>query len=64
MNGKKAKRLRRMAEIEMAADEGVVNRELVVTRLGGGDRVINNPNSVRAFNLALKDRYRKINRVA
>ena len=62
MNGKMAKRLRRMAREEMAGDKGLVERELVVARVAGHDRVINEPSSVRAMNLHLKAAYKKSRR--
>ncbi len=60
MNSKTAKRLRRMARAEMSGDKGVVERELVVARVNGHDRVINNPNSSRAMYLALKSAMRQV----
>jgi hypothetical protein len=59
MNGKMAKRLRRLAQDEMSGDQGVVGRELVVARVKGHDRVFNNPNSVRAMSLQLKAAYKR-----
>lgn len=57
MNGKKAKRLRKMAEIEMYSNKENVPRELVVARIKGHDRVINEPMSTRAMYLRLKNAY-------
>lgn len=57
MNGKKAKRLRKMAEIEMYSNKENVPRELVVARIKGHDRVINEPMSTRAMYLRLKTAY-------
>ena len=58
MNGKKAKLLRRMAREEMAGDKGLVERELVVARVQGHDRVVNEPISVRAMHRHLKTAYK------
>lgn len=60
MNGKQARRLRKMARNEMATDQGIVDRELVVANVKGHDRVINNPNSDRAMYLALKSAVRRV----
>lgn len=57
MNQKKAKRLRKMAEIEMYSNKENVPRELVVARIKGHDRVINEPMSTRAMYLKLKRAY-------
>lgn len=57
MNAKKAKRLRKMAEIEMYSNKENVPRELVVARVRGHDRVINEPMSTRAMYLKLKSAY-------
>lgn len=54
MNGKMAKRLRKMAKLEMSSNATTVDRELVLARVHGGDRVINEPMSVRAMYLKLK----------
>jgi hypothetical protein len=54
MNGKMAKRLRRMAKMEMSSNATTVDRELVLARVRNGDRVINEPLSVRAMYLKLK----------
>ena len=59
MNGKKAKILRRLAREEMSGDRGVVERELVIARVKGHDRIFNNPNSTRAMNLQLKKAYKR-----
>ena len=58
MRQKVAKRLRKLAKLEMSANAQTVERELVVARVRGADRVINEPLSVRAFYLKLKDAYR------
>lgn len=57
MNNKLAKKLRRLAREEMAGDQGRVDRELVVARIKGKDRVVNEPNSDRAMYLQLKKSY-------
>ena len=57
MNGKKAKKLRRMAEVEMYSNVENVQRELVDARVKGHDRVINEPMSTRAMYLHLKGAY-------
>ena len=57
MNAKMAKRLRKLAKLEMSANKETVERELVLARVKGHDRVINEPLSVRAFYLQLKDAY-------
>lgn len=57
MNAKIAKRLRRLARLEMSANKETVDRDLVVARINGHDRVINEPMSVRSFYLALKTSY-------
>lgn len=57
MNGKKARRLRKMAEIEMYSNKENVPRELVVARIKGHDRVINEPMSTRFMYLKLKRAY-------
>lgn len=62
MNSKTAKRLRKMAKIEMETDAGIVDRELVLARKRGHDVVINNPNSTRAMYLALKGAYNSMSR--
>lgn len=61
MNQKKAKRLRKMAEIEMFANKENVPRELVVATIHGHDRVINEPMSTRAMYLHLKRSYKLFN---
>lgn len=61
MNQKKAKALRRMARTEMAGNPESVERELVVARVKGRDRVINEPMSVRAMNQHLKRAYNRFN---
>lgn len=60
MNQKLSKRLRRMARTEMSGDKGVVERELIVARVKGHDRIINNPNSNRAMYLSLKSALRQV----
>lgn len=62
MNGKMAKRLRRLAREEMMTDRGVVERELVIARVRGHDRVVNEPISVRAMNQQLKSAYKAARR--
>lgn len=62
MNGKIAKRLRKMAREEMMTDKGVVERELVIARVRGHDRVVNEPISVRAMHQQLKSAYKAANR--
>jgi hypothetical protein len=57
MNGKMAKRLRKLAKFEMSANAETIDRELVLATVRGHDRVINEPMSVRAFYLKLKDAY-------
>lgn len=57
MNQKMAKRLRKLARDEMSANGNVVERELVLARVHGGDRVINEPMSNRAMYLKLKWAY-------
>lgn len=58
MNGKRARELRRMAREEMAKDKGRVDRELVIARVSGHDRIVNEPISVRTMNLQLKKAYK------
>lgn len=58
MNGKMAKKLRRMAREEMATDRGLVERELVIAKVGGHDRIVNEPISVRSMHLQLKKAYK------
>lgn len=60
MNGKTAKRLRKMARMEMSGDQGVQERELVIARRHGNDVVINNPNTNRAMYLSLKSALRQV----
>jgi hypothetical protein len=62
MNGKMAKRLRKMAKFEMSAGKQVIDRELVLARFGRHDRVINEPLSVRYFYLQLKEAYNNATR--
>lgn len=57
MNQKMAKRLRRLAKQEMASNAQAVDRELVLARVRGADRVVNEPLSVRAMYLKLKSVY-------
>ena len=57
MNAKKSRLLRRMARFEMSADAKSVDRELVVARVRGHDRVVNEPNSNRAMYRNLKFAY-------
>jgi len=52
MNAKQARKLRRLAEFEMAPDKAPA-RDLVM----GTTSVINSPQSVRAMNRALKAAY-------
>jgi hypothetical protein len=68
MNGKMAKRLRKMAKLEMSSNANTVDRELVLARVHHAHRVINEPLSVRAMYLKLKWAYgestrKPINRV-
>lgn len=58
MNGKLAKRLRKLAKLEMSANAETVDRELVIARVRGHDRIINEPLTVRAFYTQLKDAYK------
>lgn len=60
MNGKKAKALRRMAREELSGDRNAVDRELVIARVRGHHRIINEPLSVRAFNSQLKKHYKAL----
>ena len=62
MNGKIAKRLRRMAREEMATDRqmyGAKDRELVVANVRGHDRIINDPMTERGFTLQLKKAFKE-----
>lgn len=62
MNGKTAKKLRRMAREEMAMDRqmyGAKDRELVVASVRGHDRVINDPMTERGFTLQLKKAFKE-----
>lgn len=62
MNGKIAKRLRRMARDEMTMDRqmyGARDRELVVANVRGHDRVINDPMTERGFTLQLKKAFKE-----
>ena len=59
MNGRTAKKLRKMARIEMAGNRESVERELVVATIKGHDRVINEPLSVRAMHQHLKRAYKQ-----
>ena len=52
-----AKRLRRLAREEMSGDN-VPDEELVLARVRGHDRVVHNPGSVKAMELALKKSYK------
>lgn len=59
MNGKKAKMARRLAREELAHDPTpLLERELVVTRVHGHDRVINDPFTVRTFTQKIKQQYK------
>lgn len=62
MNGKTAKRLRRMAKTEMSGDAGNQDRELVIARRRGHDVVVNNPDTTRAMYLALKNSFNRVSR--
>lgn len=62
MNGKMSKRLRKMAREEMAGDKNRVDRELVIARVKGHDRVVNEPLSDRAMYLQLKTALAKAQR--
>jgi hypothetical protein len=57
-----AKRLRKLAKLEMSANAETTERELVLARVRGHDRVVNEPLSVRAFYLQLKDAYSDFSR--
>lgn len=57
MNGKLARRLRKLAKQEMAGNAQSVDRELVLARVRGADRVVNEPLSTRAMYLKLKSVY-------
>ena len=57
MNQKMAKRLRKLAKFEMSANAETIERELVLARIKNADRVINEPLTVRAYYLKLKDAY-------
>lgn len=59
MNQKLAKRLRKLAKMEMAGDANSVDRELVLARINGADRVINEPLSARSMYLQLKGAYKE-----
>ena len=62
MNGKIAKRLRRMAREEMATDRkmyGAKDRELVVANVRGHDRIINDPMTERGLTLQLKKAFKE-----
>jgi hypothetical protein len=61
MNGKTAKKLRKMAAIEMYTNKENVPRELIVATIRGHDRVINEPMSTRAMYLQLKRAYVNFN---
>ena len=54
MNGRMSKKLRKMAKMEMSGNATTVDRELVLARVAGGDRIINEPLTVRAMYLKLK----------
>lgn len=56
-SGKVSKRLRKLAKLEMSGNAQTVDRELVLARVRGADRVINEPLTVRAFYLKLKSAY-------
>lgn len=62
MRQKLAKRLRKLAKFEMSANAETIDRELVLARIAGHDRVINEPMSVRGFYLKLKDSYSEATR--
>lgn len=57
MNARMAKRLRKLAKLEMSSNAETVERELVLARVRGHDRVVNEPMSVRSFYLQLKGAY-------
>ncbi|MBU3577499.1 hypothetical protein [Polynucleobacter sp. UK-Kesae-W10] len=59
MRGKLAKRLRKLAKLEMSSGSKTVDRELVLARLRGADRIINEPMTVRAMYLNLKMAYKE-----
>jgi hypothetical protein len=58
MNGRTARKLRKMAAVEMYTNKENVPRELVVATIKGHDRVINEPMSTRAMYRHLKTAYR------
>lgn len=60
MNGKTAKKLRKMARTEMAGNANAVERELVIAAVRGHERVINEPMSARAMYLHLKTAYKDV----
>ena len=62
MNGRTAKKLRRMAREEMAADKTAVDRELVLARRRGANVVINEPISNRGMYLQLKKALKAVTR--
>jgi len=60
MNGRTAKKLRKLARMEMAGNTESVERELVIATIKGHDRVINEPLSVRAMSQHLKTAYKRV----
>lgn len=62
MNGRMSKRLRKLAKLEMSSNKETVDRELVLARVHGHDRVVNEPMTVRAFYLQLKEAYSDFSR--
>ena len=57
MNGKMAKRLRKLAKMEMSSNANTVDRELVLAKVNNAYRVINEPMTVRAMYQKLKWAY-------
>lgn len=59
MNQRLAKRLRKLAKMEMAGNANNVDRELVLARINNAHRVINEPISTRSMYLQLKGAYKE-----
>lgn len=65
MNGKKAKLARRAAREELSAElTPVLQRELVITRFKGHDRIQNDPFTVHSFAKQIKKAYNKSRRAS
>ena len=62
MNGRISKRLRKLAKLEMSSNRETVDRELVLAKVHGHYRVVNEPMTVRAFYLKLKKAYADFSR--